>query len=228
VHPPRRILTKNRMGWSSEQLSPLTAASIDWCREHKGARLLDIGSGHGAAARAALDAGAIVIANDIAAPALEPHERLAIRTGRFPRHLHFEPESLDAVHIAGVLHFLTGRQLEEGFRAIARWLRPEGMLFTQAATPSLGAFPGFRAEHERRRQAGEKWPGWIAKVSDWSSHRQRSQMPKSIHLLDEAALAQLAAGAGLHIEKLWSFPRPDLPASLRTDGRETVALIARR
>lgn len=214
------------MGWSSDQISPLTQIFLDFCAAHPGALVLDVGTGYGAAARAALEAGARVIANDLSTPALDPHERLQLHAGRFPRHTHFETGSLDAVHIANVLHFLSGRQLEEGLRAMARWLRPGGRLFVQAATPYMGPFARFVPEFERRRAAGEKWPGWIEKLSDYCDHRQRSQMPRSIHLLDEETLEALARGAGLVVERVWCFARHDLPASIRLDGRETVALIA--
>ncbi|MBI5085581.1 MAG: class I SAM-dependent methyltransferase, partial [Acidobacteria bacterium] len=200
-------------------------------------RVLDIGAGYGAATLAALRAGARVIANDLAGEHLEEilirvpdndRPRLACTTGRFPRGLHFEQGTLGAVHASSVFHFLTGRQLEEGLRAIARWLRPGGKLFLQAATPYQAAFAPFIPAFERRIAAGEKWPGWVAKVSEYSSHRQRSQMPRAIHLLDDRILRSAAEDAGLTVERAWLYQRADLPATLRLDGREAVGLVARK
>ncbi|HEY3441138.1 MAG TPA: class I SAM-dependent methyltransferase [Paludibaculum sp.] len=225
---PRRILTRNRMGWSSDQLSPLSLSFVEFSRTCS-APVLDIGAGLGAAALAALGAGASVIANDLDDGALKLlSERVLVRPGRFPREVHFEPAKLGAVHASNVFHFLTGNQLEYGFRAIARWLQPGGRLFVQAATPYQAPFAAFLPEYRRRLAAGEKWPGWIPKISLYSSHRQLSQMPRSLHLLDDAILTRTALAAGLEIERAWLFRRADLPATLHLDGRESVALIARK
>ncbi len=237
---PRRILTRNRMGWASEQLSPLSELAVEFCRSGACGELspfLDLGAGYGAVSLAALHAGASVIANDLDLGHLEflrtrvpeaERPRLQLKPGRFPRQLHFEPATLGAVHASNLFHFLTGRQLDEGMRAIARWLRPGGHLFVQAATPYQQPFAAFIPEFERRRAGGQPWPGWIDKVSDYCSHRQRSQMPKSIHLLDDLELRRIAESAGLVVERAWLFQRPDLPATLRLDGRESVGLIARK
>ena len=231
-----RILTRNRMGWSSGRLSALSAEFVTWCSQNAiGRPVLDIGTGHGAAAVAALSTGATVIANDMDAGHLEElqalvpegeRHRLVVKPGRFPRQINFDLHSLGAVHASNVLHFLTPRQLEEGFRAIARWLAPGGRLFVQAATPFQKPFQNFLPEYERRIAAGDPWPGWIPKISVYSSHRQLSQMPRSLHLLDDAVLTRIAAEAGLPVIKAWLYRRQDLPASLHLDGREVVGLIA--
>ena len=216
------------MGWSSDQLSPLSQGFVEFSRTCT-APVLDIGAGLGAAALAAHAAGATVIANDLDdGPLQQLSQHLQTRPGRFPRELHFEPATLGAVHASNVFHFLTGNQLEYGFRAIARWLQPGGQLFVQAATPYQSPFAAFLPEYQRRLHAAEKWPGWIPKISLYSSHRQLSQMPRSLHLLDDAILTRTALAAGLIIERAWLFRRADLPATLHLDGRESVALIARK
>jgi SAM-dependent methyltransferase len=215
------------MGWSSGQLSPLSLLFVEFSRSCA-APVLDIGAGLGAASLAALAAGAAVIANDLDdGPLQHLSQHVQVRPGRFPRELHFEPESLAAVHASNVFHFLTGNQLEYGFRSIARWLQPGGKVFVQAATPYQAPFAAFLPEYARRLAGSEKWPGWIPKISLYSSHRQLSQMPRSLHLLDDVILTRAARAAGLEIERVWLFRRPDLPATLHLDGREAVALIAR-
>lgn len=216
------------MGWSSDQLSPLSLSFVEFSRACT-APVLDIGAGLGTAALAAVGAGARVIANDVDEGALERLSgQMQVRAGRFPRELHFEPGTLGAVHASNVFHFLTGNQLEYGFRAIARWLRPGARLLVQAATPYQAPFAAFLPEYERRLAAAERWPGWIPKISVYSNHRQLSQMPRSLHLLDDVILTRTALAAGLEIERAWLFRRADLPASLHLDGRESVALIARK
>lgn len=228
----RRVLTKNRMGWSSAALSELSEQFIEFC--HTGvcpptAPALDIGAGYGTASLAAWEAGASVIANDldpVHLAALAGRPRLSIVIGRFPRDIHFDNESLGAVHASSVLHFLTGNQLEYGLQVIARWLRPGGKLFVQAATPWQQPFAAFLPEYERRLATGVKWPGFVERIGAWSDHKQISLMPKAVHLLDQDTLGGVALDAGLTIDRLWYYRRADLPVRLRLDGRESVGLIA--
>ena len=216
------------MGWASQSLNAVSLGFVSFCPTAPGP-VLDIGAAYGTASIAALQAGATVIANDLEAAHLE-HLRgqpnLTLKPGRFPRHLHFEPETLGAVHASSVFHFLTGNQLEEGFRAIARWLRPGGKLFVQAATPFQTPFVAFIPDYNRRMEAKEKWPGWVEKISAYSTHRQLGMMPSSIHLLDDQVLRRLAESVGLHVEQAWLYRRDDLPASLHLDGRESAGLVA--
>lgn len=221
---PNPALTRNKMGWHAASLSALSEAFAGACGP--GARALDIGSGSGIAARAALAAGAVVTANDIDTTALDaPGARIV--SARFPRELHFEDGSFDLVHAASVFHFLTGNQVAYGLRSIRRWLRPGGRLFVQAATPYQAAFAPFIAEFERRKGAGLQWPGWIEKTAVWSTHKRLGNMPSSVHLFDDATLARYAEEAGLQVESARPFRRADLNPSLFLDGRETVGLIAR-
>ena len=61
----------------------------------------------------------------------------------------------------------------------------------------------------------------------YARHRQFSQMPRAVHLLDDAVLRRAAEAAGLRVERCWLFQRADQPKEIRLDGRESVALIAR-
>ena len=153
---------------------------------------------------------------------------MTLREGQFPRGLFFAPSSLGAVHCANVFHFLTGRQLELGMSRIARWLRPGGKLFVQASTPYRAPFAPFIEEYERRVAADEKWPGWVEKIGAYSKHRLLGQMPRALHLLDDAVLARACSGAGLEVERAWLYRREDLPESLYLDGREAVGVVARK
>lgn len=232
----RRIPTRNQTGWASNQLNEVSEQFVDFCRTAE-RPVLDIGAGFGLAALAALDAGATVMANDLdpdhltaignaANPASAP--RLQLVRGRFPRDLKFPAASFAAIHASNVLHFLTGPQLSAGFASIAHWLVPGGKLFVQASTPWQQPFRDFVPAFETRQNTGEEWPGWIANTADYSKHRMLSQIPKSIHLLDDATLRRSATAAGLIVENAWLYRRRDLPASLFLDGRECAGLIARK
>ncbi|MBM3737382.1 MAG: class I SAM-dependent methyltransferase [Acidobacteria bacterium] len=226
------------MGWVARELSPLSQCFADYCAAGGCGRespAVDLGAAYGAAALAALDAGAWLIANDLDATHLEElvrrapesaRDRLTVRVGRFPEALEFGPGSLGAVHASNVFHFLTGNQIRLGLTQIARWLRPGGRLFIQAATPYQAPFTAFISEYETRAARGDRWPGWVERISEFSSHRQLGQMPRSVHLLTAPLLAARVEDAGLVVERAWHFRRPDLPRSLWLDGRESAGVIA--
>lgn len=226
------------MGWASDQLNEVSLHFADFCRAgncSEDAPALDIGAAYGTASLEALRAGAWLIANDLDPGHLQELERRAtqlgyknLRTklGRFPREVHFESGTLGAVHASNVFHFLTGNQLSEGVRAIARWLRPGGKLFVQAATPYQAAFAGFISEYERRLNSSVKWPGWVEKISQYSNHKKLGVMPASIHLLDDHVLPSVVESAGLIVERAWLYQRADFPKELRLDGRESLGLVA--
>lgn len=232
--PSTRTLTRNRMGWVSGEPSELSMAWVEDSRRAGGHPVLDIGAAFGGASLLALRAGAAVVANDLDPDHLAELERLAgpgarltLKAGHFPKQIHFEAGTFHSAHIANVAHFLSGKQLDQGLRMICRWLRPGGRLFLQAVTPFQSVFLGFLPEYERRLQAGARWPGYIARISAYARHRQFSQMPRAVHLLDEPVLRRAAGEAGLEVERCWYFRRADQPRELLLDGRESVGLIAR-
>lgn len=225
------------MGWASERLGAVSELFVG-CAARAEGPVLDVGAGYGAASEAALRAGApAVIANDMEPEHLAMLEarleqslrqRLRTKAGRFPRQIECEDGSLWAAHASNVFHFLTPRQVTEGMKKLARWVRPGGRIFVQAATPYQGVWAEFAAEYGRRVERGEPWPGLVEKVSEFVSHRQRSQMPRWLHLLDDAVLRREAEAAGFEVERAWLYRRADLPAGLWLDGRETVGLVGVR
>jgi cyclopropane fatty-acyl-phospholipid synthase-like methyltransferase len=215
------------MGWSSNQLNALSRLFVDHCAEVQ-LPVLDIGAAYGIASVAALEAGATVIANDLDAEhlaELPAHPKLQLLPGRFPD---FDlPEgSLGAIHASNVLHFLNGPELTLGAEKIATWLSEGGQLFVHAGTPYQQPFARFIPEYLRRVSEGDEWPGYVTDTTQISSHKRLSQIPKSIHLLDEAVVRRVFEG--LTIDRVWYYRRHDLPKSMFCDGREGVALLAHK
>jgi SAM-dependent methyltransferase len=232
----RRVPTRNQTGWSSNVLNELSEAFVQECSRQP-ATALDIGAALGVATLPALAAGATVFANDSDASHLEaiaqacPREhrdRLHLLPGRFPRHVDLPKDSLDAAHASNILHFLTGRQLELAAEKLHWWLKPGGRIFVLAATPYLKPFLSFVPSYEARVSRGDAFPGWVENTREVSTHRLLDRLPKSIHLLDVPVLTRVFEAAGFEIEQAAMFRRRDLPASLHTNGRESVKLVAKK
>ncbi len=230
----RRQPTRNKTGWTSNVPNELSQLFIAYSASAT-LPVLDIGAAFGVATIPALAAGATVFANDCdpdhlatlegATPQeLRPQLRLLPR--RFPQDLDFPAQSLAAVHASNILHFLTGDELLAGFQKIAAWLAPGGRLFVQAGTPYQQPFAALVPLYEARTAAGDPWPGWVEDARAISTHKKLSQIPRSLHLLDEAVLRRLAISADLQIERIWTYRRHDLPRSMHLDGREGVGLVA--
>jgi hypothetical protein len=235
LRPHRRIPTTNAMGWSSNTLNELSEVFVGVCRP--GLMALDIGAAMGVATIPALAAGATVHANDASLEQLqqleantpaEHRDRLRIHPGRFHRDFKFQAEAFDLAHASNVFHFFTGRQLEQSASLLQHVLKPSGRVYVLAATPYMGPFSSFIPAYEENVRNGVLWPGWIENTRQFCTHRLISNFPKSIHLLDEAVLTRVFGKAGFEIEQCWTLRRWDLPKSIHFDGRENVALIARR
>lgn len=232
---PKRVATRNQQGWTSSHLNEVSELFVDFCRREPGIRVIDIGAAYGIASRAALDAGANVISNDLDTEHLNelqrqtPDEwaaRLTLLPGRFPRDVRLEAGTLQAVHASNVLHFLTGPQLRGGIEKMWWWLAPGGKVFVHAGTPYQKPFERFVPEYAARLQNGVEWPGWVENTRAVSEHRLLSQIPRAVHLLDEIVLRRELERAGFRIEKLWLYRRHDLSSTLFLDGREGVGAIA--
>jgi SAM-dependent methyltransferase len=212
-------------------LNEVAELFVDAC--HPGITAMEIGAAYGVATLPAIDRGAHLIANDLDAAHLEElrsrcehPERLNLLPGRFPRFVRWPGETVDAILASNVLHFLTGPQLLKGVESFEHWLKPGGRVFVLAATPYLAPFAEFVPEFEARKAKGMPFPGWIENARAFSRHGLLSQIPRSIHLLDDDALRNLFAA--WEIERCWMFRRRDLSKTMWFDGRESVGLVARK
>ena len=92
----------------------------------------------------------------------------------------------------------------------------------------MKTFEPFISTYESSVEQGDLWPGWITNVRDYSTHRLLSNLPKSIHLLDDKVLRRVFESTGFVTEQCWYLRRRDLPKSIALDGRENIAYIARK
>lgn len=227
------IRTLNSMGTMTPSPDIFSRAFIDFAPKAPG-RSLDIGAAYGVATLPALRNGASVIANDIDERHLRilcdrvpigDRARLELAAGEFPDKLDFPAGSLGAVLICRVMHFFDGPRIERAAAKVMNWLAPGGKVFVVGETPFIGTARAFFPIYESRQKAGDQWPGVVENVAAHDPKRAGS-LPNLFHLLDERVLGRVFTSAGFEIERLELFSRPDYPADIRLDGRESVGLIA--
>lgn len=112
--------------------------------------VLDIGCAYGYNTHKALKKGAYVLATDLDPKLLsvlvqttppDLLDRLDIHLGEFTKDsLNLEPNSVKAVLLSNVIHYLSPAQLIAGLREIYQALASGGRLYLNAITPSYGGF----------------------------------------------------------------------------------------
>ncbi|WP_372425776.1 class I SAM-dependent methyltransferase [Salinarimonas chemoclinalis] len=230
------VPTLNRLGRTTTALTEINERFVEVARTAT-RPVLDIGCAMGVAALAALEAGAVVHANDVdpehlrivleRAPEAE-RDRLVIVAGRFPDALPYDPGTFDAIHASNLLNFLTGEEIERGFAAIASWLAPGGVFLSMSGSPYAGNIRGFVPAYEAAIAEGVRWPGECADLRAYSDDPTMSELPRFLHLLDPDVLVRSARAVGLVVEEARFFHRRGTPGYIRLDGRENVVLVARR
>src|SRR5690606_10965607 len=129
--------------------------------------------------------------------------------------------------ICRVLHFFDGPKIEEAIRWCFEKMQPGGRLVLVNETPYLKNFQSFIPIYEKRRMAGEKFPGYIDDVATIAPERAPF-LPPTMHLLDEDVLSRVCKENGFEIERTAIIPRPNFPIDIQLDGRESVGVIARK
>lgn len=225
--------TLNSMGTMTPAPDIFSQAFIEFAPKAPG-RCLDIGAAYGVATIPALARGASIIANDIDERHLqilssrvptEYHSKLELAPGDFPDKLDFPSRSLGAILICRVMHFFDGPRVERAAAKAFNWLAPGGKVFVIAETPFIGTARAFFSTYEARRTAGNPWPGVVENVAAHDPNRAGS-LPSLFHLLDEQVLTRVFTVAGFTIERAECFARPDYPADIRLDGRESIGMVA--
>lgn len=227
--------TMNKMGYMTKDLDPFSLKFIKLCADFQ-KPVLDIGAAYGVATIPALMNGATVIANDICDKHLQIlqdlvpdklKDYLITKPGQFPEEITFSSNSLSAVYSARVFHFFKGTKIEESFKKIMDWLEPGGWFFLISETPYLNDYKNFIPVFEKRKQNGFKWPGEIEDISKYNPCRL-SNIPHSFNLLDPETVSKNLKEAGFQIIEASYISRSDFPDDLKFDGRESMAVIAKK
>lgn len=226
------VPTLNNTGWMTEALDEISTAFTQYAGEidHE---VLDVGCAYGIATLAALENGARVFACDIEPQHLDiltqrvpeqARERLRSKPGALPG-VDFEPESFGAVLASRVLHFLDGREVAETVAKAYGWLKPDGHLFLVVDSPYTGPWRIHADDYERRKAAGEDWPGFIADYAQFlPDEADPAEHPSFINPMDPDILTRVCSAAGFEVLEA-RFLKGGTKWST---GREHAGIVARK
>lgn len=226
------IPTLNRMGAIVKVPGPFAEQFIEFAAQ---ASLPTLSVGEtGNVAWPALEKGITFIANDLDPRHLAhlyvqtPKENLAslyLKAGKFPDDVLFPKGSLGAIYFGRMLHFMTGKEIENSFKKAYELLQTGGKVFARASSPYQRHVEFFLPTLEERKQNGEPWPGICTEiVRGWPT--VHPHLPSFMHLLDVDVLKGALERAGFFVEEIGYHPinHPEF----KLDGREAVGFIAEK
>lgn len=168
------VRTLNRSGYMRNFLCP---ASQAFCRQPFTAEdaVLEVGCGIGAVLETLVQKGArritavdmepqhLDLARQLLAPSLavNPAAQIDFVADTLPRLASLGTRSYRSILCAQVLQYLRPEQFTEGALRLRELLLPGGSLYVTLGTPYLKVYQGFAEEYERRRVAGDRFPGFM-------------------------------------------------------------------
>ncbi|MCP3670782.1 MAG: class I SAM-dependent methyltransferase [Gammaproteobacteria bacterium] len=219
--------TVNNRGFMFKNISDVSLAFINFA-ETAQYPLLDIGCAYGVTTLPVVRKERTIIACDLEQRHLdylldrveEKHRQfIHCKQGSFPDDLSFQTNSLSAVHISHVLHFLSGDKIIEGLSKIKHWLVPEGKVFLNIGTP-YSKFMSFEEEFDRRIKRGYQWPGEMNATdiekyfSDDFKKSPEESKADYLHLFNKESFQTLLQKVGFTIDELYYYD-PELPSDLQ-------------
>jgi SAM-dependent methyltransferase len=225
--------TENQENWILNEYSNFITTNIPQT-------ILDVGSGYGRISRMTLSDNKIVIANDIAIEHLIYTRKIAksqglnlknlyLNNSYFPNNLTIENDTLDAVVLYRVIHFLSSQEIEFGLSKIYKWLKKGGQVFIVVLCPQHKEYSDwFLPIYNTNWDAGNKWPGEGLDVSK-SLPKQQYNLPEYIHVMDDRPLKYALEKYKFTILKtgfidMTRFNYAD--NAQKRDGKESFAIIA--
>jgi hypothetical protein len=123
-----------------------------------------------------------------------------------------------------VLHFLLAAEIRATLKKMHRWLRPEGRLYLVVDTPYSGFWFRNAPEYEKRKAAGEEWPGLIEDIAPYHPSGQCPPgMLPYLNPMDPDILVRECEGAGFEVEEAEFIYRRGIPGR---DARRHAGAIA--
>lgn len=231
------FVTLNKMGFDINytNLSWVAEEFINFCQAHPGEYVLDVGAGYGFLSRYALSKGVFVISNDLEMQHLlysrkkvkDPDEilRLFLNTTPFP-YLDIPENSLRAVILHRVLHFLPGAEIDLGLENAKSWLKEGGKIYIMVMSSEHIAYrEQILPDFEKRKKNGDLWPGMYLDVQKHLSN-QAYNLPEKLHIMDQDILKNALQRHGFEIERISYVSMQGFGMENARDGKEAIGAIA--
>lgn len=241
VHQP----TKNQRGC----MHPLSPFSNQFCLFAKNKVVADLGCAYGNVSLAALKTGAKqVVACDMESEHLKHVakvadtdgliDRLALKQGVFPKHLELPTSSLDGVYASHVLEYLSGPEMGTGLAKLFSWLKPGGKVFLLVYTIYIHELnnPTFKQAYQARREAGDRWPGYLENYDDYCTPEEKDAspvetnigFPSNLHMFELQVLETALLETGFKVESAEYLDGKEHHAVPETydSGKELLGIIA--
>ncbi len=238
IPPPEtdgKIATLNQTGFMTPDQSPYNLQFIEFAKKSQHP-VLDVGAAYGLVSLPALEQGATVIANDIderhllllreqTPPDLRGHLILSKR--RFPNETEFPDNSLGAILLCRVAHFLTGDEMEHAIQKMKRWLIPGGRIVVVTLSPYHRLLKEkFLPIYLERAREGNPWPGAIENMHEYVPH-EADKIPKFVHVMDTNSLGKAFRKYEFTVieEGLFDYTRP---TAIPNDGKGYYGIIVEK
>jgi SAM-dependent methyltransferase len=251
------VETANTMGRADCEIDRLVNKFLLYAKSHPGPKL-DIGGGIGISTAEALQASAdevvaldidirhllathkLVTAQHNENPTAHSEDALKLYFGKFPKGLHFEPESFQSILMARVVHFLPPSVTVAGLRKLWDAAKPDAAIFISATTPFSKKFRHFLPEYMHRRKSyfenrkmdkhafgkGLRFPGSTHLEMHCPSYR--NECPDNLWLYEPLTLIDVVTRSGWTVVEAFTYPEPISRPENRYLGEERVGIIARK
>lgn len=236
-----RKLTLNGYGFNQLPVDDISSSFFE-AASNSDDPILEIGSGFADASRIALEKGAREVwVNDLDFRHLMEFtsslpQDLAKRVFLVPGDIsvaRLPSERFGNILAARVLQHLTPEQCEKTIDVMFHALKPGGSIFVINTAPYLKNFAPFIPVFEARKESGDLWPGFVKNITDYYTGDLKSwdnvKLPEHMNYTDPETLKRAFEAAGFEIIRCeFQKDTAPLPDTVKYDGREVTALIARK
>lgn len=235
VNEENRVYTLNNMGAMNLNPGKIDQEYLKSLRP--GHAVMDVGCAYGHTVKEAAEKGAQVWAIDLDKRHLQILEN-DIKNQRYKDQIHYVsgdftqqnqlPNNFfDKVLMARVLQFMDGPRIEKALNLALKSLKPGGEVYILTSSAHMKAFQSCMADYKKRKEQGEKWPGYFTDMWERNEHH-KNRIPQEYHLIELDVLEKAVKEAGFEIVRAEYEALPYKSERVQLDGREYVTIVAKK